>query len=147
MNHPWRASFIFQGSPKLRECTSRWTRLRKINQCTHRRRKIIRFKSCIEGLFCSNLNYPIMITNTTNFPLKAYSYLSTVKQDSEFLLILILKERRKLENYNIIFTGQECKILILTYKKEWSATARQIQKILSDTTTYMYHPDHLSKEE
>ena len=46
--------------------------------------KIIHFKACAEGIFCTNLNDPTMITNPTNFTLKAYYYLSTIKQNSEF---------------------------------------------------------------
>ena len=29
MNHPWWTSFLLRRSPKLQECTSRWTRLRE----------------------------------------------------------------------------------------------------------------------
>ena len=41
-------------------------------------RKIIHFKACAEGLFYANINDPTIITNTDNFSLHAYSYLSTV---------------------------------------------------------------------
>ena len=40
--------------------------------------EIIHFKAYEEGLFCTNLNDPIMITNPTNVSLNAYSYLSMV---------------------------------------------------------------------
>ena len=53
--------------------------------------KSTNFKSCAEGLLYTNLNDPTMITNPTNFSLNAYSYLSIVKHNSEFLLILKLK--------------------------------------------------------
>ena len=47
-------------------------------------RKIIHFKSCAEGHLYTNLNYPTMITNTTNVSLNAHSYLSMVKQKFGF---------------------------------------------------------------
>ena len=41
--------------------------------------KIIHFKSCAEeGLFYTNLDDPIMITNPTNVSVDAYSYLYTI---------------------------------------------------------------------
>ena len=80
--------------------------------------KFIHFKSCSEGLLYTNLNDPTRITNTTNIPLNAYSYLYRVKKNSEFLLILKLKECRKLESYSNIFTGRESQNLRLTYEKE-----------------------------
>ena len=56
-------------------------------------RKIIHFKACAKGLFCTNLNDPTMITNPTDVSLKAHSYLSMVKQNLESLLILKIKRR------------------------------------------------------
>ena len=79
--------------------------------------KIIHFKACAEGLFYTNLNDPAMITDPDNFPLNTYSYLSTVKTNRVFLLILKLKERRKFESYSNIFTVQERQISRLTYEK------------------------------
>ena len=46
--------------------------------------KIIHFKACGDGLFFTNLIDPTRITNPTNVSLNAYSYLSTVNQNSEF---------------------------------------------------------------
>ena len=43
-------------------------------------RKIIHFKACVEGIFCTNLDDHIMITNPTNVSLNAYYYLSMVKK-------------------------------------------------------------------
>ena len=59
-----------------------------------------------------------MITNPTNVSINSSSYLSTIEQRSDFLLILKLKERRKFEGYSNIFTSRERQILILTYEKE-----------------------------
>ena len=78
--------------------------------------KIIHFKSCAEGILYTNLNDPTMITNPTNVSLNAYYYLSRVKQDLGFLLILKLKERRDLESYSNIFTGRERQNLRLNYE-------------------------------
>ena len=47
-------------------------------------RKIINFKACVEGLFCTSLNEPTMITNTNNVTLNSYYYLFMVKQNSDF---------------------------------------------------------------
>ena len=47
-------------------------------------RKIIHFKACVEGHFYTNLDDPSMITNPTNFSINAYSYISTLKQNSNF---------------------------------------------------------------
>ena len=52
---------------------------------------IIHFKARAEGLFYTNRNNPTIITNPTNVYLNDYFYLSTVKQNSDFLLILKLK--------------------------------------------------------
>ena len=46
--------------------------------------KIIHVKAFEEVIFYSHLNDPTMITNPTNFSLKSYSYLYTVKQNLEF---------------------------------------------------------------
>ena len=46
--------------------------------------KIIHFKSFAEGIFCTNLNDPTIITNPTNVYFNAYSYLSTVKKNRVF---------------------------------------------------------------
>ena len=40
--------------------------------------KIVHFKACAEGLLYANINDPTIITNTNNFSLHTYSYLSTV---------------------------------------------------------------------
>ena len=47
-------------------------------------RKTIQFKAFTKGLFYTNINDPTMINNPTNAPLNDYSYLSTVKQNSDF---------------------------------------------------------------
>ena len=59
-----------------------------------------------------------MITNTTCVSVNAYSYLSTVFLNSDFLLILKLKERGKFENSSNIFTGHVYQTLRHTYLKE-----------------------------
>ena len=46
--------------------------------------RIIHFKAYAEDLLYTNLNDPTMITNPNNVSLNAYSYLSTVKQNSGF---------------------------------------------------------------
>ena len=46
--------------------------------------KTIDFKECAEGLLYTNLDEPIIITNSTNVSLNADSYLSMVKQNSDF---------------------------------------------------------------
>ena len=78
--------------------------------------KIIQPKSCAESLLYTNLNDPTMITNPNNVSLDTYYYPSIIKQNSIFLLILKLKERRKFESYSNIFTGRESQILRLIYK-------------------------------
>ena len=80
-------------------------------------RKIINFKAFAEGIFYTNLNDPTMITTPDNFSLNAYSYLYTVKQDSVFLLILKLKDSRKLKSYSTIINSWERHILRLAYDK------------------------------
>ena len=80
-------------------------------------RKVIHFKSYAEGIFCTNLNEPTMITNPTNGYINAYSYISTVKQNLVFLLNLKLKDLRNFECYSNIFTGRERQILSLTDEK------------------------------
>ena len=45
--------------------------------------KIIHFKAYAQGIFCINLSDPTIITNPDNVSLEAYSYLSTLKQNSE----------------------------------------------------------------
>ena len=47
-------------------------------------KKIIHFKACAEGLYYTNPNDPTIITNTKKQSLNAYSYLYTVKQNSDF---------------------------------------------------------------
>ena len=74
-----------------------------------------------------------MITNTTNFPIIAYYDLSTIKQNNMFLLIIKLKKRRNFKSYSNICIGRERQILRLAYEREWSATSRKIQNILSET--------------
>ena len=69
--------------------------------------RIIHFKAFVEGLFYKNLDDPSMVTNPTNFSGNAYSLLSTGFKNSDFLLILKLKERRKFENHSNISTDQE----------------------------------------
>ena len=80
--------------------------------------KILYFKSCAERLFYTNIKDPTIITSPNNVYLNAYSYLYTVKQNSDFLLILKFKKHTKLESYNNILTGVERQILRLTYNKE-----------------------------
>ena len=80
--------------------------------------KTIHLKDCVEGIFYTKLNNPTMITNLTNVSLNAYTYLSTLKQKSIYLLILKLKEHRKFESYSNIFTCSERQNLRLTYEKE-----------------------------
>ena len=77
--------------------------------------KIIHFKACADVLFYTNIYDLITITNPTNIYLNSYSYLSTVKQISDFLLIMKLKERRNFKSYRNVFTGQERQILRLNY--------------------------------
>ena len=91
----------------------------KVNghQCSHLRQKDYSFQSICGGSFLQNIVDLGMITNPTNVSLSAYSYLSTVKQNSEFLLILKLKEQGKFENCSNIFTGQEYQIIRHTYAK------------------------------
>ena len=69
-------------------------------------KKIIYLKACIEGILYTNLNEPTMITNPTNVSLNSYYYLSTVKQNSYFLLVLKFKEHREVKSYINIFTGR-----------------------------------------
>ena len=52
------------------------------------------FKACAEDIFYINLDEQIMITNNNYVSVNTYSYLSIVKQNYDFLLILKLKERR-----------------------------------------------------
>ena len=59
-----------------------------------------------------------MIPNPTNVSLNTYSYLSSIKQTRIVLLIMKLKERRKLESYSNICTGRENQFLRITYDKE-----------------------------
>ena len=80
--------------------------------------KIIHFKACAEGILYTKLNDATTITNPTNISLNTYSYLSMVKRNSEFLLILKLKEHRKFESYSNICIGRERNILRLTYEKK-----------------------------
>ena len=80
-------------------------------------RKIINFKAFAGDFFYTNLNDPTMITTPDNFSLNAYSYLYTVKQDSVFLLILKLKDRRKFKSYSTIINIWERHILRLAYDK------------------------------
>ena len=47
---------------------------------------IIHFKERAEGLFYTNRNNPTIITNPTNVYLNDYFYLSTVKQNSGFVI-------------------------------------------------------------
>ena len=56
----------------------------KSHQCSHQRRFPPPFKACAEGIFCTNLDDISMITYPTNFSLNTYTYLSTVKQKSNF---------------------------------------------------------------
>ena len=46
--------------------------------------KNIHLKAWAEGIFYTNLDYPSIITNTNNAFVNHYSYLSTVKQNSDF---------------------------------------------------------------
>ena len=77
---------------------------RKGHQRSYQRQKNIHFKECVEGILYTNIDEPSMITNTNNVSVNYYSYLSNVKQNSAFLLILMLKEREKFENCSNIFT-------------------------------------------
>ena len=79
--------------------------------------EVIHFKAFMEGLFYTNIYDPDMIINTTNICVNAYSYLSTMKQNSNFLLVVKLKDRRMFENCSRIFTGQGHQVLRHTYVK------------------------------
>ena len=68
--------------------------------------KIINFKAFAEGLFYTNLNDPTIITNPTKVSLNAYYCLYMVQQNSDFLLILKLKECRNSESYSNICIGR-----------------------------------------
>ena len=57
--------------------------------------RIIHFKAFVEVLFYTNLYDPSMITNPTNFSGNTYYLLSTGFKNSNFLLILKLKEQGK----------------------------------------------------
>ena len=100
---------------------------------------IIHFIACAEGLFYTNLDDPSMVTNTINTSVKPYYFLSIVKQNSGFSLILKLKERDKFKNFINIYTGQEHQSLKHIYDKEWYVTSHLPPKIKSELTTYMSH--------
>ena len=51
---------------------------------TSKTEKYFHLKACAEGLFCTNIYEPSMITNPTNVSINDYSYLSIVKQNSNF---------------------------------------------------------------
>ena len=67
--------------------------------------KTIYFKAFAEGLFYTNINDPTMITYNINVSFNTYSYLSTIEKNSEFLLIIQLKERIESESYRNISSG------------------------------------------
>ena len=92
--------------------------LEKGRQWSHPRRKKNHFKACVEGLFYKNIDDPSMITITTNVSVKAYSYLSIIKQNYGFRPILKLKERGNLDICSNISTRQEHKNLKHSYAKE-----------------------------
>ena len=69
-------------------------------------RRILHFRAFVEGVFYTNLDDPIMVTNPIDTSVNPYSFLPTVKQNYEFSLILKLKERGNFDNCSNISTGQ-----------------------------------------
>ena len=46
--------------------------------------RIIHFRACVEGMFYTKLDDPIMFTNPVNTSVNTYSFLSTVNKNSDF---------------------------------------------------------------
>ena len=58
-------------------------------------RSILHFRACADGLFYTNLDEPSMITNNINTSVNPYSFLSTVKQNSELFTDYSFEGARK----------------------------------------------------
>ena len=69
-------------------------------------RSIFHFRACAGGMFYKNLDDPSLVTNPIITSVNSYSFLSTVKQNSDFSLILKLKEQEKFDNCSNISTGR-----------------------------------------
>ena len=69
-------------------------------------RRILHFRAFFEGLFYTNLDDPIMVTDPIDTSVNPYSFLSTMKQNYAFSLIMKSKERVNFDSYSNISTGQ-----------------------------------------
>ena len=60
-------------------------------------RQILHFRVCVEGLFYKNLDDSSMVTNPINTSVNPYSFLYTVKQNSELFTDSEVEGERKIQ--------------------------------------------------